>query len=83
MFRRIQYSDLSDREEKIKQNNDWFLVEEQNIIEGNFLIFSDVPIEPVKETIYTNIPEEEYESLKREAQATQEAVDFIIMSGGM
>lgn len=38
---KIQYSDHVDRQAKIDANKDKFLVEEQNITEGNFLIFSD------------------------------------------
>jgi hypothetical protein len=38
---KIQYVDVSDRQRIIKENSDKLLVEEQNIIDGNFLIFSD------------------------------------------
>ena len=46
MIFKIQYTDTVDRQEKIDANTDKTLIEEQNITEGNFLIFSDVkPIE--------------------------------------
>lgn len=46
MIIKIQYIDSIDRQNKIDSNKDKILIEEQNIIEGNFLIFSDVkPLE--------------------------------------
>ena len=43
MYFKIQYQDLTDRETVINANKDKILTEEQNITEGNFLIFSDTP----------------------------------------
>lgn len=37
---KFQYNDLNERESAINNNLDKFLIEEQNIEEGNFLIFS-------------------------------------------
>ncbi len=46
MVNKIQYTDVIDRQSKIDANVDKTLIEEQNITEGNFLIFSDVkPVE--------------------------------------
>lgn len=46
MIIKIQYTDQTDRQNKIDANKDKILIEEQNIIDGNFLIFSDVkPLE--------------------------------------
>lgn len=46
MTTKIQYTDATDRQTKINANTDKTLVEEQNITEGNFLIFSDIkPLE--------------------------------------
>lgn len=45
MITKIQYTDSTDRQAKLTANADKFLIEEQNITEGNFLIFTD--IEPV------------------------------------
>jgi hypothetical protein len=43
---KIEYTDLTDRQAKVEANKDKILIEEQNIIEGNFLIFTDVkPLE--------------------------------------
>jgi len=43
VYFKIQYQDLTDRETVINANKDKILTEEQNITEGNFLIFSDTP----------------------------------------
>jgi hypothetical protein len=43
LLTKIQYSDTIDRQAKIDTNKGKFLIEEQNITEGNFLIFSDTP----------------------------------------
>lgn len=43
MTTKIQYTDQADRQAKIDANKGKILIEEQNIIEGNFLIFSDTP----------------------------------------
>lgn len=43
---KIQYVDQTERQSILDSNKDKVLTEEQNIIEGNFLIFSDIkPIE--------------------------------------
>ena len=41
MLYKHQYSNAEEREDIINQNASKFLLEEQNITEGNFLIFSD------------------------------------------
>ncbi|MGD9678442.1 MAG: hypothetical protein AB7V16_08875 [Vulcanibacillus sp.] len=41
MIYKIQYTD--NRETIINENTDKILIEEQNIAEGNFLIFTDEP----------------------------------------
>lgn len=43
MLYKVSYSDLNDRQAKLDANKDKFLVEEDTISEGNFLIFSDSP----------------------------------------
>ncbi len=43
MITKIQYTDSTDRQSKIDTNKDKILIEEQNITEGNFLIFTDTP----------------------------------------
>lgn len=41
MIKKIQYTTSDERQTIINQNKDLFLVEEQNISEGNYLIFDD------------------------------------------
>lgn len=41
MKHKYQYFNDSDRENIINANTDKFLVEEQNLTEGNFLVFSE------------------------------------------
>ena len=43
MITKIQYQSQTDRASVIIGNNNKSLIEEQNIAEGNFLIFSDTP----------------------------------------
>jgi len=40
---KFEYHDNDERQSIIDEHSDKFLIEEQNITEGNFLIFSDVP----------------------------------------
>ncbi|MEK6452625.1 hypothetical protein [Caldifermentibacillus hisashii] len=46
---RIQYTDETEKQNIINANSDKILIEEQNITEGNFLIFSDV--KPIEEQV--------------------------------
>lgn len=43
MIIKIQYQNETDRDGIIALNTDKSLIEEQNITEGNFLIFTDTP----------------------------------------
>lgn len=43
MLFKIQYETALERDGIVAQNSDKYLLEEQNITEGNFLIFSDIP----------------------------------------
>ncbi|WP_019849833.1 hypothetical protein [Desulfitobacterium sp. PCE1] len=50
MITKIQYTDQINRQEILDANKDKILIEEQNIVEGNFLVFSDTPnIEDITE----------------------------------
>ncbi len=46
MLYKFEYKDLEERELIISQNKDKYLIEEQNLLEGNFLIFSDEEPKP-------------------------------------
>lgn len=61
MLLKIEYHSEEEREAILQENSRKYLIEEQNIVSGNFLIFSD---EPLIKKIYTHVPEEEFESLK-------------------
>ena len=43
MIKKVQYQTLEERDNLINQHRDYILIEEQNLITGNFLIFSNVP----------------------------------------
>jgi hypothetical protein len=49
---KIQYENQGERAQILESNKNKFLIEEQNLIEGNYLIFSDSMPEPpeVKES---------------------------------
>lgn len=74
----IEYNDAQERQALLEANSHLILIEEQNITEGNFLIFSDEPLpEPKLRLVYRNIPEEELESIK------QSIVELTMILGGM
>jgi len=78
MLTKIQYKSETERAEILRQNSDKFLVEEQNITEGNFLIFSDTL--PAFQ-IMTTVPLEEFEKLKQNQELMQVALDELILGG--
>lgn len=46
MTTKVQYTDQADRQLKIDANANKILIEEQNLFDGNFLIFTDIkPLE--------------------------------------
>lgn len=53
---KTKYCNNEERETIISENTDKYLVREENISEGNFLVFSDAPIE--KSMIFINGTEE-------------------------
>lgn len=72
MLHKFQYDSETERNIIIASNSDKWLVEEQNIVEGNFLIFTDV-----KPSL------SEIEEIKQRVDLTEEAIDFLLMTGGM
>lgn len=55
MLFKFQYSNTEERENIISQNKEKILLEEQNVKEGDFLIFSDIkPIENQLQDIKNN-----------------------------
>ncbi|MGM0971695.1 MAG: hypothetical protein ACQEW2_02425 [Bacillota bacterium] len=80
MLIKLQYKTDEERKSLIDSHSNLYLIEEQNIIEGNFLIFSENK-PPEKEILYVNVPQQDFENLKTKIETTQEAVDFLLMGG--
>lgn len=84
MIKTVEYFTEQERVNALEQNSHLFWIEEKNIIEGNFLVFSDTPLEPPEPPkIYINIPEEQFNSLKQRQDATDNMVLQLIMEGGV
>lgn len=63
----FKYTKEEERQKIIEDNKDKYLIEEQNIIEGNFLIFSDEkPLPPVIPPETVTISKKEYEDLQNQ-----------------
>lgn len=60
--------------EIIQANKSLYLIEEQNITEGNFLIFSDVDETTPTKIVYVQVREKEINDLK--AQQAAMSADF-------
>lgn len=60
---KFQYSTHSEKDELISMHSEKHLIEEQNITEGNFLVFSDEPL-PEK-VVYTQVPQDELNQYKK------------------
>ncbi|OLN21911.1 hypothetical protein BTO30_12495 [Domibacillus antri] len=71
MVEKVQFETEEEKQQIIFNKSAMFLIEEQRLFEGNFLIFSDVS--PEKEVVYVNLPAEELEAIKIMA-AQQETV---------
>lgn len=68
----FEYTTQEERTDIINSNQGKYLIEERNIREGNFLIFTDVkPLEV------------EVQELNNRTQATEDALLAIMMMGGM
>ncbi|WP_342505605.1 hypothetical protein [Sporosarcina sp. FSL K6-2383] len=65
MKTKVRYDSEEERDTILDEYSHLFLIEEQNISEGDFLIFSDT--EPQPPIIYVNVPEVEFEELKQES----------------
>lgn len=82
MIYKFEYTTQKDRERVIQENKHMILVEEMNITEGNFLVFSTEPLPaPI---VYVSVPEEEFVSLKQDntllkaqSSALSERADFV------
>lgn len=64
MTKTVEYKTLDERFKILDENADLILIEEQNIIEGNFLIFSDSPPTKEVEVVYINLPKQDIDDLR-------------------
>ena len=90
MTYKIEYISEKERLELINLHKDKFLIQEEILIEGNFLTFSDeeppLPIEKqLEKSLYNNtnkisILEAENKTLKQELSITQDAVNELIFN---
>lgn len=66
---KFEFRDEESKSQLITEHSDKMLIEEQNITEGNFLIFEDSTSVSV-----------EIDTLKSQLQTTQDAVDFLLLN---
>ncbi|BDH62301.1 hypothetical protein MTP04_24310 [Lysinibacillus sp. PLM2] len=81
---RIQYVSQEDRDSIIAQHSDKILLAEENLIDGNYLIFGDEP-RPVQK-VYTQVDEEEFNKIQFENEVNKQAIaelTLLISMGGM
>jgi hypothetical protein len=74
MLFKFQYSDEADRQVKLNANLDKYLIEEQNITDGNFLIFSDTPTLEIK----VIQQEEKQGALEERVSLSEDAINFLL-----
>lgn len=68
---KVQYKTREEREQILANNVGLYLIEEQNITEGNFLIFSDKPNEHIEVTVATK---EDYNILENRIKTLEDTV---------
>jgi hypothetical protein len=71
----LQYNTQEERDSLISAHNSLILIEEQNITEGNFLIFSDNPTEDTKQVVYINVAQTDFDKQKNDLELLQKAFD--------
>lgn len=77
----FRYNNEIEKEEIMNINTDKILIEEQNISEGNYLIFSDNPSEDSKRVINIIVPEHELIDLKNRTSEVESVIFDAIMGG--
>lgn len=76
MITKYQYDSVQEREQILEENKNLYLIEEQNIHEGDFLIFSDV--EPVFDIPN---PDEDIIEIKSRIELMQKVLDELLLGG--
>ena len=85
---KFKYETFTERTKILEENKDKFLIEEQNLFGGNYLIFSEeeLPQNPAKPREIEimqgkiSILEEENKSLRQELSITQDAINELIFN---
>lgn len=77
----VQYQTSEERESLLIENADLILVEEKNIVDGNYLVFSDVPLEKETVIVYSNVPKGKIEELEQRQDLTENALLELILGG--
>ena len=85
---KFKYETFTERTKILEENKDKFLIEEQNLFGGNYLIFSEeeLPQNPAKPSEIEimqgkiSILEEENKSLRQELSITQDAINELIFN---
>ncbi|MGL5718839.1 MAG: hypothetical protein ACRCX2_37905 [Paraclostridium sp.] len=83
MLYKYEFSNEEEREIIISKNTDKYLICEDRIIEGNFLIYSDIKTVEIlqEEQAYKiSILEAENATLKEKINVTQDAVNELILN---
>ena len=83
MLYEIQFTTEKEKEEILNNNKDKYLLEFKYLVNGNFLIFSDVPTIEIlqqEQAKKISILEEENKILKQELSITQDAVNELIFN---
>lgn len=73
---KFEYKSQDERQNILNQNTDKFLIEEQNIAEGNFLIFSDV--QPSLPKVQIIVKEDNLNSIQTQIANMQEAINLAL-----
>lgn len=73
----VQYNTQEEREQIIIKHSNKFLIEERNIAEGNFLVFSD---KPNTELIPVNISKEDFDKLN---SSVADLWETVLMGGSL
>ena len=84
----LKYNNEEEKEEILKKNADLFFTKQLNLIDGNYLFFTDEEIEyipSIEEVVKEqgnkiSILETENETLKQELSITQDAVNELIFN---
>lgn len=73
MTYKYEYETEEERQQLIDDNENLYLIEEQNLFTGNFLIFSEEP-----EVVYENVPKDEFEELKLRQDLQDQVIDVLL-----